>query len=1181
MTDSSHVEIPIEEATDKNLEIPIEEAPDKNVEIPIEDVPYKNVEIPIEEAPDKSVEISIEEIKKISKIVCSPNMKYVAALDEGSNISIWTIVNNEKLLEKHIKNNCTKEKDRLFAISDNMHTSIGLDRDHPYNFKIFNFNKFDNEKYEKEELLTFPDSQKEIDILSFTDNGRIVMVNNKFYRAYVFSSEDNKWICESMIELKYFNQIYITLKGKLIIFNDTIYEITVWDIETLSVATRTIIEWNYTIESIEISDNEELLLICAKSEETKETRLYVFSTETGINLAFFNTKYVIDRFHLIASKKGERLLFVLDDPPDKQYNIMDPYHLTNAIDASEFFENDQIQEPYVIQSDKIIYMTDGNLSIKDLVPNNSDDWMKYLRKELKDTNSITTPSEKTTKIIKNILNNKYNKYISDNEEFEGHYFKWGLELGSNSVMLTVTDFNHRKKNWNPNNKKNRLEILPSFHKDQKKFIAHCEVLDNDDFIMITRIGVIIWTFKFSKANKTKEIKLHYYWNDCNSRLENFVSDHNGSLKEFDFSDLKFEDRFKNWTSARILPASSYETIYKNLDIKFGNEQLFEQFLKDNIFEEFYLICYGKNLMKTFISVKDDKWIRSLGGSCVDKCMQDNNHLIFKIPLLSIIFENFVELSENHPAFIASILSTVAFIAPTTKISSESTSSHLSSYGRYCHLSRTSYFDIITSNLFDHFNSFQNNFQKFQTNHPLFRKFIVKLYENLVKPVKEFYYTSYSSTVLAIPLPNFVSYSKVYNSWKEFILPKPNCFTYSNKLEMINEEFYRYLNGEALLKFKWNTYGRKYYLAIWFIYTVFLCSFIIAATFDKTISQLGLSILLNISIFLGIWHLIFEVRQVIFAPLTYMSSAWNWFDLGAFLLPMITSIIWLQNDVMPIELATFSTLLLEIKFLCFFRAIKFSGTYFSMILGVAKKGFSFLMILGFIIFAFAHSLHLLLRPATSVSLDYPSYSTDPNDPWNLAATYNSIDPNGTIEESSSLIEPPTATTNMFMMMGTAISAVYIMLTGDTSPISYWDLDSNPTLLLITMIFSFVATIYLMNLFIGLLSNAIGDTSTSEAFLILKAEVLEEIELLYMLPHQRRKENWFPFVIFYECRTIELREYVIDIQKNWKGYKKPYFSKNLTDVLLLPKEQPDLAQIDDQMKKQAESIKELKDSYATAF
>ncbi|KAF0511001.1 transient receptor potential cation channel subfamily a member 1-like [Gigaspora margarita] len=950
------------------------------------------------------------------------------------------------------------------------------------------------------------------------------MVNTKYYRAYVFSSKDNNTLdCKSMIELKYFKKIYITPKGKLILFNDTIYEIMMWDIEKLSVETRILIDWNCTLESVETSDDEKLFVVCTKNEETMETSLYVFSTETGINLASMHTKLVIDRFHLIASQKGERLLFI--NISKKRYSLLDPYYLKNPIGASKLFENikdKQIQEPYIIKSDKLFYTIDGKVLIEKLVDN---DWVDCLRKKLKDTNSITAPSEMTIDIITKIINEKsYNPSYNNNNEHEGKFLKWSLELKDGSVKLIANKLKTSIKK--------ELDILPSFYPDANNFIVHCEVLENDDFVTITRIGVIIWTSKLSG------IKMHYYWNDCNYRLEDFI-----------FEKTAFRNLFKDRKPGRILPASSYETIYRNLDVEFGKEKthLFKDFLKVNFAEEFYLTCYGKDIMETLIKLKDDKWIRSLGHSCIDNCIQNNNHLMSKISLLSIIFENFKKLSEEHPAFIASTLSKIGFVVPFTNVNPKSTSSHLSSYGKYCHLSKTSYLDILTSILWDCWIRFQKNFeirfQTFQNNHPDLR-------ELFVKPVIDFYDVGHSTTILAIPLPNFVSYPKHYKFWNELLLPSANPFTHSNRLEVINEEFYRYLNGEALLKFKWNTYGRNYYFAVWAIYTVFLFCFIIAATCYESISQTSLFILLNMSVVLGIWHLLLELRQFIFSPLTYVYSLWNYFDLGAYILPIITSIIWLQNNFMPKELATFSTLFLEIKFLLYFRAIEFSV-------------------------AFAHSLHLLLRPATNVSLDYPSYSNDPNDPWNLATKYNAIDPNGTIEDNSSLIEPPTATTNMFMLMGSAIAAVYIMLTGNTDPISYWDLDNNLTLLILALVFSFVASTYLMNLFIGLLTNAITETKTREASLILRAEVLEEIELLYLLPYQRKKENWFPFVVFYECHTVKLREHVMDIQKDkWAGYKKPFISKALNEVLLLPDEQPSLKKLEDDLKELKESIKHMK-------
>ncbi|KAF0333071.1 transient receptor potential cation channel subfamily a member 1-like [Gigaspora margarita] len=1077
-----------------------------------------DVKITIEEAPDKN---------KILEIVCSPNMKHAATLDVANNISFWTTINQDQLLEK-VKTVCidniriNENGEKIFAISNNKCISISLYRVDPYNFKIFDF------ETEKEISLNFPDWQKEIDFLSFIDGGSIILVNARYYRAYIFSNKekDNNitWDCKSRIELKYFKKINITPKGKLIIFNDTIYEITMWDIEKLSANTRILIEWSCTPEFIEISDDEKLLFVCTKDKKTKETSVFAFSTETEINISSFSTPNLeIDKLHLIASKKGERLLYRCINKSGKyNFNLMDPYNLKNPINVtSKLFEKKQYQEAYIIKSDKIIYTNDGNVLIEKLV---SDNWIEYLRKDLKDTNSITVPSEKTIDIIiKFIKNTSTDVYNVDKAEFEGKFLKWGLELDDKLVRLTVADYNFRQKKWN--DAKKQLDIIPSFCPYGKNFILNCEVLENDDFITFTRIGIIIWTYKIYG------IKMHYFWNDWNDHLE-----------KFDFKFNALLGRLNGWTSGRILPASSYKTVYKNLYVKFGESELFKEFLKN------------------------DKWVRNLGGKCMDHCMdkKNNNHLISKISLLNIIFENFNDLSESHPAFIASTLASIGLVVPSTIVIPNSMSSHLSCYGSYYNLSK-SFFDRLISDLWVCWISYKKIFQKFQEWCPLFC---------IVKPIINSYFVGNSSIILAIPLPNFVSYPKKYNFWKELILPSPNPFTHSNKVDVINEEFYRYLNGEALLKFKWNAYGRYYYLTAWAIYTVFLLSFVIAATYYKTISQTSLFILLKITICLGIWHLFFGLRQFIYAPLNYLTSAWNFFDLGAFLLPMISSILWLQNKNLPTEWATFSTLLLEIKFLLYFRAIEFSGSYFSMILGVAQRGFSFLIILGFIVFAFAHSLHLLLRPTIDVSLDYPSYSNDPNDPWNLATTYNNIDPNGTIEVNSSLIEPPTATTNMFMLMGSAIAAVYIMLTGDTSPISYWDLDNNRTLLILTIIFSFVTTIYLMNLFIGLLSNEISNTKTRELFLILRAEILEEIELLYMLHHQRRKENWFPFVIFYECQTVKLREHVMDIQKDkWLGYRKPYISKNLYNVLHLPDEPPSLEQVVIDIKNLKESMKIL--------
>ncbi|RIB06365.1 hypothetical protein C2G38_523237 [Gigaspora rosea] len=249
-------------------------------------------------------------------------------------------------------------------------------------------------------------------------------------------------------------------------------------------------------------------------------------------------------------------------------------------------------------------------------------------------------------------------------------------------------------------------------------------------------------------------------------------------------------------------------------------------------------------------------------------------------------------------------------------------------------------------------------------------------------------------------------------------------------------------------------------------------------------------------------------------MNYLLSSWNYLDLAATISTIATSIYWLKNGSAPTWAITFSTLFLEIKFIIFLRPIKFFGIYLAMIMNTVDRVMSFLIIFGFFTLAFAHSLHLLLRSESELSQD--------------------------------------SSINMFGQFGSAIIAsYYMMITGDTEPISYWISNENIVIMILMIMVSFFMLIYLMNLFIGILSEIVSNGDHELAYLALKREIIVEIELLYMLPYQRRKENWFPFVIFYECDTIMLRDYILDIPYNKRVFDKmPYPSKNLIESLRLP-------------------------------
>ncbi|GBB86177.1 hypothetical protein RclHR1_12620004 [Rhizophagus clarus] len=74
---------------------------------------------------------------------------------------------------------------------------------------------------------------------------------------------------------------------------------------------------------------------------------------------------------------------------------------------------------------------------------------------------------------------------------------------------------------------------------------------------------------------------------------------------------------------------------------------------------------------------------------------------------------------------------------------------------------------------------------------------------------------------------------------------------------------------------------------------------------------------------------------------------------------------------------------------------------------------------------------------------------------------------------------------------------------------------------------------MNLFIGLLSNAIEKDNNRVSYLIQKAEILAEVELFYLLPHQRRWKSWIPEVLYYYASVDKTRKKVKEMinESDW--------------------------------------------------
>jgi hypothetical protein len=118
--------------------------------------------------------------------------------------------------------------------------------------------------------------------------------------------------------------------------------------------------------------------------------------------------------------------------------------------------------------------------------------------------------------------------------------------------------------------------------------------------------------------------------------------------------------------------------------------------------------------------------------------------------------------------------------------------------------------------------------------------------------------------------NFVNYPKEYNWILELINPQPSPF-----VETINRDIYKTWNGESLINFKWDNYGKYYYAIIWIGFNVFLGCFTAAASVPQ-INSNDQSHLLIASFILGLIHLSFEVRQFIYSPSKWIDDYWNFF-----------------------------------------------------------------------------------------------------------------------------------------------------------------------------------------------------------------------------------------------------------------------------------------------------------------
>ncbi|KAF0536477.1 transient receptor potential cation channel subfamily a member 1 [Gigaspora margarita] len=1099
----------------------------------------------MEQTTDDDIRIDVEHNirthdSEIMTLICSPNLKYMATMSkENKVIIIW---NNEvqlkpcsRLLAYEITNILGKHE--LVELSDDGLIVLIVKDFYASDALIIYDTK------ERQQILILGDTETKekqyanishyicesyvTDIhCTFLYNGNFMLLYKTLfglYKYHFYSVLRNKHIqfqsnsIYNFFTRSDFNLNYVLLRnGWMLItkrgYNGTFYFL--WNMETATFEFEIFGEYEgLGMEHYKTNKSDKILAIWHNGLET-------YSTQTGIMISKENYQDQNDRnwqinFICPDQRFAERLLISNSEDSSKVIvYLLDPYSL--KLDRSlDIHLNDEFTPKIIrVYNDKIIRTVNNQILVHDIFQNNL---VERLRSDLRNQNNIHSLN-----IIEDILekiNNKDTIHDLDDLDDEviellGHQNSWKYYKESDQLLMfrneditqPVIKSNLKKTNFTD------LRICGFICLSNDDLIVICDHYHNDiyqniSFVLTTKDETLQMRYFFSinnlKLAQKNETSEKIFENIFSEKYFNFIF--NFDRYRF-FGDYNYSliDLIKNHIMDTSFFLLHYQALLKEAITHHKNEvvdMVFKQYMKLMKDDTSFFLLHSQFFLKVAIMLNKSEIVDMTFKHCMKLIKDDPAN----INILKIITSLLPELYDNYPAYINRFLSQTSLLLSPNQF--------------YEPMHETSQMFPHTAELhiFEHTPISKTYF--------FFHYYFYEIYDiiyNLVCKIYDFFYIEYSPTYtelirLVVPLPKVSTYDTKYSFWKEILgKPSTNCF-----IDVQTTELYSNYCGEALLTFKWEKFGKYYYCSSWFIYTFFLIIFSLGVTETKgLVTSNSQKIYLWISFIIGcLLLLITEIRQFIWDWKLYVTSPWNLFDIGALLFPVVTSIYWLSNGPPPLWAPALSCLFLYFKFLFFLRAFETYnvGLYLAIMAGVVSRVFTYLLILGIIIIGFAHSFYILLQSSSE--------------------SRNSTDVN----------------TNLYSYFDTSLLAVYLLMIGDDSSLSAWDYRDNPILVVLMITFSIFTILFMLNLFIGLLSNAIQDHDNRAAFLLQKAKILAEIELFYLFPQQRRWRHWFPDNIYYYAPAYEIRNKILELKSNndLADDYKPIISDRLLELLGLDK------------------------------
>jgi hypothetical protein len=489
-------------------------------------------------------------------------------------------------------------------------------------------------------------------------------------------------------------------------------------------------------------------------------------------------------------------------------------------------------------------------------------------------------NEKTNKIydlLHILLPNSYMDAVFENLKsidelpLEKNLIKWEVKLDGGVVKLQVFKRNNVNDKWDLIcSRDEEFTKDEEFIKVDNPRLLKFKSFDDNSIIILTGVGPLI--YYFNENDESISLNYFYYFYNESLTAEERLA------------------RYKKAYSKSTLPLPNHESFKHNdkwvLDIKNNKESLLK---------------YGVELLSYAIKEYKLELIDEIYKKCLSYFKEDFSNKMF----LSIITSTMPLLNEYYPEYILrySLETTMIIDSPSYSIKYQNNNLHLFSfqYPQMINLSRSivwfkysllmmrlrrshkiAYrilefiqYLIVLLTLPVYFASFYILSEFKFIDHVTDELFSRLYFKEFINKYSKYERTKRTPTIIFMnPYIKFVTYPKDYSNWfMEFIKPKSSPFVKTT----MNREIYKTWEGESLINFKWNNYGKYYYAIIWIVFMVFLGCFTVVATIPHIDDDVRNKLLIT-SIILGFIHLIFEIRQIIYDFNKWIHDFWNIFGI---------------------------------------------------------------------------------------------------------------------------------------------------------------------------------------------------------------------------------------------------------------------------------------------------------------